>query len=86
MAVMMALSNRFSWLRGNDLISQFENGLQRANGGKAVVFLFAVGQVGVGDQAGMEFLRIIALGTEAPALGETLRGPHVVSIFSETLG
>src|SRR5262245_42275900 len=50
-----------------DAVAQGEDGLERTQGGDAVVLLLGVGQVGVGHQAGVLLERVVAARAVRPA-------------------
>jgi len=69
---------------GLDGVSQHHDDLQRFERGVAVVGFFAFGQLGVGDEAGMFFPRVVPLGTQGPAVGEALPGPNIVVVLRQS--
>src|SRR5262249_26222051 len=73
----------FAWLR--DAIAQRNDRLERLYGRVSIVFLFRLGQLLVGDQAGGLFLGIIAFRSELPAVLEALERPSVVIVFGQPL-
>lgn len=71
--------------RASDLVSQRCDGLQGLHGGVAVIFLFGLGQVGIGDEIGVLLLLIVALRTVGPSIRHPLSGPDIVCVLRELL-
>ena len=53
-----------------DLEAQFHDEFERAHGSVAVILFFDIGEVFVGDQAGMRLEDVAALRAVNPALGQ----------------
>ena len=70
---------------GLDAVAELEDGLEGADGGLAVELFFGVGELVVGDEAGVLFFGVVAPGAEAPPLGDAFLRPEFVDVFRELL-
>src|SRR6185295_8469049 len=68
-----------------DAKSEGDDGFEGVEGRVAVVLLLRFREGGVGDEAGMVFLRVVALGPVDPSFGKPLPRPDVVGVLRQPL-
>ncbi len=66
-----------------DGVAHCQQRLDGAHSRAAVVFLFGFGKLGVGNEAGMLFLLVVAGGAVTPPIGQSPLGPDVVRVLCE---